>query len=180
MLVGRSAHAWERLGGGVPIAAGEGGSEVGAVTEGERGEMEASMTEQAPVDRFLHDVYLDASGGLDPEVTRRALRDFQEAIAKQAAELKGAKYKRRTVQAKCLGCRTVQKFVLAAADPDVLARASTATAKAADTFARLGEFLSGRADSRPDGGGDWLRMLSDEQIRQVQGWVEANGKGGTR
>lgn len=130
---------------------------------------------QSGVDAFLADVLLEGHGGLDPEVTRRALRDFQEAIAKQAAELKGAKYKRRKVTAKCLGCRTQQAFVLPAADPDVLARAATATAKAADTFARLGEFLSGRADSRPEGAGDWLKALTNEQIQVIQGWVEANG-----
>jgi hypothetical protein len=131
-----------------------------------------------PVDRFLSETLAGMSGGLDPAVTEAALRDFQTAIRNQAAELAGAKYKRRRVKARCPECRTPQTFTLPAADPEVLAKASAATSKAADTFARLQEFLQGRPDSREAGGVDWLKLLSAEQLAQVQGWVEARGRQG--
>jgi len=44
--------------------------------------------------------------------------------------------------------------------------------KSADGLYRLVEFASGRPDSRPDVGTDWLRGLTDEQLRTVQRWVE--------
>jgi hypothetical protein len=40
------------------------------------------------------------------------------------------------------------------------------------------EFATGRPDSRPDMGSDWLRGLTNEQLAIVQGWVEANGGSG--
>jgi hypothetical protein len=44
---------------------------------------------------------------------------------------------------------------------------------------RLMEFASGRPDSRADAGTDWLRGLTDEQLRTVSGWIETLAKGGT-
>jgi hypothetical protein len=41
------------------------------------------------------------------------------------------------------------------------------------------EFASGRPDSRADVGTDWVRALTDEQLRTVSGWIEASAKGGT-
>jgi hypothetical protein len=57
-----------------------------------------------------------------------------------------------------------------------LARAVAHTTKAGDVLYRLAEFARGRPDSRPDGGGlrshDVLKLLSDEQLKTVQGWIE--------
>jgi hypothetical protein len=39
---------------------------------------------------------------------------------------------------------------------------------------RLMEFASGRPDSRADAGTDWLRGLTDEQLRTVSGWIVRN------
>ena len=138
------------------------------------------MAEHTTVDRLLHDVMVDASGGLDPELTRQALRDMQEALTRQFAALKKTKYKRhrKNVKVSCPKCDTVSlvKVTLPGSDADQVARAAVATAKAGDTLARLGEFLSGKPDSRPEAmGTDWLRGLTDEQVRVVAGWVEANG-----
>jgi hypothetical protein len=41
--------------------------------------------------------------------------------------------------------------------------------KSADGLYRLVEFAAGRPDSRPDKATDWLRGLTDEQLRIVQG-----------
>ena len=129
-----------------------------------------------PLDPVLREAMARKNGGLDPELTEEALGHFQQAIVRQSAALEGAKYRRRRVQARCPVCRARATFTLPAADPEVLARAAAATAKAADTVARLSEFLAGKPDSRPDVAGAWLRALTDEQLRVVQGWIEANGR----
>ena len=46
--------------------------------------------------------------------------------------------------------------------------------KSADGLSRL--VAAGRPDSRPDKATDWLRGLTNEQPRTVQGWVEANAQ----
>ena len=48
--------------------------------------------------------------------------------------------------------------------------------KSADGLYRLVEFAAGRPDSRPDKATDWLRGLTDEQLRIVEGWIQANEK----
>ena len=79
--------------------------------------------------------------------------------------------------------RVVREAMLAATgglDPDRVAQAVTdiveAIAKQADGVFRLVEFASGRPDNRPDKATDWLRGLTDEQLRIVQGWVEASAE----
>jgi len=131
---------------------------------------------RSEVDLFLHEAMVGASGGLDPDKTRQALEDMQEALVRQMAFMKGAKYKRRKVEARCPACKVRSTFTMPQADPEAVARASAGMLKAGDTLARLSEFLAGKPDSRPaDVGRDWLRGLTDEQVRVVQGWVEANG-----
>ena len=131
------------------------------------------------VDALLHEAMVGASGGFDPEMMQKALRDMQAALVRQMEFMKKAKYKRRKVEARCPACQTRAKFTLPQADPESVGKASTAMAKAMDTVVRMGEFLSGRPDSRPgDVGRDWLRGLTDEQLRTVQGWIEANGSRG--
>jgi hypothetical protein len=58
--------------------------------------------------------------------------------------------------------------------PSEVARTMAHAGKAADVVVRL--MVRDRGpDSRPDRGSDWLRGLTDEQVRVIQGWVEANG-----
>jgi len=40
--------------------------------------------------------------------------------------------------------------------------------------ANLLEFAKGQPDSRPDLGTDWLRALTDEQLKTVARWVDEN------
>ena len=129
-----------------------------------------------PLDPVLREAMARKNGGLDPELTEEALGAMQRAVARQMEALAASKYRRRKVEARCPVCRARATFTLPAADPEVLARAAAATAKAADTVARLSEFLAGKPDSRPDVAGAWLRALTDEQLRVVQGWIEANGR----
>lgn len=137
------------------------------------------MTER--VDQFLREVLAEASGGLDGELTRVALGDMQKAIAAQMKALASKKYQRKRMEIKttCTGCGRGEKHrvVLPGYEPESVARAAVATAKAGDTLARLSEFLAGKPDSRPEEvGRDWLRALSNEQVAVVMGWVEAAGR----
>jgi hypothetical protein len=105
-------------------------------------------------DRVVREAMLAASGGLDPDKVAEVVAKVVEAIDKQAAALKEATYRPE--------------------DYERIARAMAHAMKSADGLYRLVEFAAGRPDSRPDKATDWLRGLTDEQLRTVQGWVEAN------
>jgi hypothetical protein len=105
-------------------------------------------------DRAVREAMLTASGGLDPDKVAEVVAKVVEAIDKQAAALKEATYRQE--------------------DYERIARAMAHAMKSADGLYPLVEFAAGRPDSRPDKATDWLRGLTDEQLRTVQGWVEAN------
>jgi hypothetical protein len=116
-----------------------------------------SQANETYADRVVREAMLAATGGLDPDRVAQAVTDIVEAIAKQAAVLKAATY--------------------APADYEKISRSMAHAMKTADGVFRLVEFASGRPDNRPDKGAtDWLRGLTDEQLRIVQGWVEASAE----
>jgi hypothetical protein len=78
------------------------------------------------------------------------------ALAKQSEALKAAEY--------------------APGDYERIARSMAHAMKSADGLVRLLEFASGRPDSRPDMGADWLRGLTNEQLAIVSSWVDANAR----
>jgi hypothetical protein len=139
----------------------------------------ATGTGQDYADRVLHEAQLGATRGVDLDRLEGAVTDGCEAVAKMMAALKAADYTAdRERPVACPACKA--KFVVKTPmDPDAVARALAHATKAQDTAVRLMEFATGRPDSRPDRGSDWLRGLTDEQVRTVQGWVEANGASGT-
>jgi len=98
---------------------------------------------------------LAAIGGLDPERVAEVIERVVDAVHKQAEALKQADYK--------------------PGDYERISRAMAHAVKAGDGLFRLAQFASGRPDSRPDKGLDWLRGPTDEQLRIVQGWIEASG-----
>jgi hypothetical protein len=114
--------------------------------------MAAESPSTAYADRVLREAMAAATGGLDPSVAEEALTSATQAIARQMKALEDKDY--------------------AAMSPDQVARAVAHTTKAADVLFRLVEFARGKPDSRLDLGTDWLRALSDEQLRTVQRWVE--------
>jgi hypothetical protein len=114
--------------------------------------------DEAYADRVVKAAMVAATGGLDPDRVAQVVSNVVEAIDKQAAALKNATYQPE--------------------DYERIARAMAHAMKSADGLYRLVEFASGRPDSRPDKGMDWLRGLTDEQLRIVQGWVDANGHAG--
>src|SRR5262249_19091279 len=111
-------------------------------------------------DRVLREAMAAATGGLDPAAAGDALTNAIKAIAKQMAVLEQRDY-----------------ADMSAAE---VARAVAHTTKAGGVLSRLREFARGKPDRRPDVGTDWLRALSDEQLRAVQRWIEeSERKGGT-
>ena len=107
-------------------------------------------------DRVVREAMLAASGGLDPNKVAEVVAKVVDAVHKQAEALKQADYK--------------------PGDYERIARAMAHAMKSADGLYRLVEFAAGRPDSRPDRAADWLRGLTDSQLRVVEGWIEANGR----
>jgi hypothetical protein len=107
-------------------------------------------------DRVVREAMLAASGGLDPDKVADVVAKVVDAVHKQAEALKQADYK--------------------PGDYERIARAMAHAMKSADGLYRLVEFAAGRLDSRPDKATDWLRGLTDEQLRIVEGWIQANEK----
>ena len=131
-------------------------------------------------DRVLHEVQVGATRGVDLDKAAGVSEDLMAGLSAMAAALKGVDYaadRDRTVA--CPSCKA-KHVVRVPMDPDVVARSLAHAQKAMDGLVRLTEFVSGRPDSRPDAATDWLRALTDEQLRTVQGWIEAAATVGPR
>jgi len=137
----------------------------------------ASGAEMAYVDRVLHEVQVGSMRGLDLDRASGVVTDLVVGLEKMAQALKTADYgadRERTVA--CPSCKA-KHVVRVPMDPDVVARGLAHAQKAADGLVRLMEFATGRPDSRPDLGTDWLRALTNEQLAIVSGWIEEATKG---
>lgn len=133
------------------------------------------MEERDAMDRALDTLMKDASDGLDLQEIRAALSDTLTALGHQAKALAGADFGADRVREVCCPkCRA--KFDVGVPfNPTDVARAQAHSAKVLDEVFRLLRFAQGQADSRPDTGAEWLRALSAEHLRMVQGWIEAGG-----
>jgi len=58
--------------------------------------------------------------------------------------------------------------------PEQLAKTVSYMGKFLDEIHRLSEFARGHADSRPEIAGDWMRGLTETQLRQVLAWTKEN------
>ena len=58
--------------------------------------------------------------------------------------------------------------------PEQLAKTVSYMGKFLDEIHRLSEFARGHADSRPEIAGDWMRGLTEGQLRQVLAWTKEN------
>ena len=106
--------------------------------------------------RVVHEAMVAATGGLDADRVAAAVADIVEAVGRMGAVLKDAPFK--------------------PVDYEKIARSMAHAMKTADGIYRLVEFAAGRPDSRPDKATDWLRALTNEQLRIVEGWIEANAQ----
>ena len=125
-------------------------------------------------DRLLGDALRLVTAGVDPDVGSETVADAMAALRKQAKALKEAEYSgSKTKLVTCPSCE--KKFAVDLPAYDLLAKTMAHTAKMIDETARLVQFISGKADSRPDvaglGGLEWLQVLTNEQVAQVQEWV---------
>ena len=113
------------------------------------------------------------TAGVDPDLASETVADALGALSKQAKALKAVNYSSEAMKrVKCVCGETVEVPMPNASE---LAKAMSQTAKMIDETARLTQFVSGKADSRPDLSGmpvDVLKALKDEQLAQVMAWVQ--------
>ena len=118
-----------------------------------------SEHDEAYADQVLHQALLASTAGLDVEGLTEAGQTLITAIQAQARRLADLPWDKEK--------------------SEVTARALSYGTKALDVIVRLAEFARGNPDSRPDLGTDWLRGLTEAQLRQVEAWhAEAPSDGG--
>lgn len=129
-------------------------------------------------DKLLGDALRMVTAGVDPDLGAETVADALQALANQAKALKAVKYE--SEKFKTVTCECGLKMEVALPNAESLAKTMAQTAKMIDETARLVQFCSGKSDSRPDLGGgmplDVLKALTNEQLNQVMGWVDANGR----
>jgi hypothetical protein len=118
--------------------------------------MTSKQSDTDYADRVVREAMVAATGGLDADRVAAAVTDIVAAVGRMGAVLKDAPFK--------------------PGDYEKIARSMARAMKTADGIYRLVEFAAGRPDSRPDKATDWLRGLTDDQLRIVQGWVDENGR----
>lgn len=133
-------------------------------------------------DKILGDALRLVTAGVDPDLGSETVADAMAALSKQAKALKDCKYesvRMKRVKYTCSHCNEEGYAEIEVANPAELAKTMAQTAKMIDETARLCQFVSGKADSRPDLAGmpvDILKALSNEQLAQVMTWVESSGR----
>src|SRR3990167_11358673 len=110
-------------------------------------------------DKVLGDALRLVTAGVDPDVGSETVADALAALAKQAKALRATEYSgSKTKKVHCVECDAIFEVELPA--PEQLAKTMAHTAKMIDETARLGQFVSGKPDSRPEGQGvGWLSGL---------------------
>ena len=133
--------------------------------------------DSAFADQILGQAMRLVTAGVDPDLASETVADALGALAKQAKALKAITYESEKVKRVTCECGAVVEVALPNAE--ALAKTMAQTAKMIDETARLTQFVSGKADSRPEVAGlpvDVLKALTDSQLQQVMQWVEGNGR----
>ena len=129
-------------------------------------------------DKILGDAMRVVMAGVDPDLASETVADALAALSKQAKALKGVAYESEKMKkVMCPECQSLVEVALP--NFEALAKTMAQTAKMIDETARLTQFVSGKADSRPEVAGlpvDVLKALTDAQLTQVMDWVQANGR----
>ena len=126
-------------------------------------------------DKILGDALRLVTAGVDPDLASETVADALGALRKQAAALLAVQYDSEKV--KTVTCECGLKIEVALPIQEALAKTMAQTAKMIDETARLTQFVSGKADSRPEVAGlpvDVLKALTNPQLQQVMGWVSEN------
>ncbi len=132
--------------------------------------------DSAYTDKLWGDALRMVTAGVDPELGSETVADALQALANQAKALKAVKYE--SEKFKTVKCECGASMEVALPNAESLAKTMAQTAKMIDETARLVQFCSGKADSRPDLTGglpvDVLKALTDPQLAQVMAWITAN------
>lgn len=133
-------------------------------------------------DKILGDAMRLVTAGVDPELGSETVADALAALAKQAKALRDSTYetvRTKRVKYQCSSCNEDGYTEVEVSNHAELAKTMAQTAKMIDETARLVQFCSGKADSRPDVAGlpvDILRALTNDQLQQVMTWVETSSR----
>ena len=113
-------------------------------------------------DKTIKGMMMTASGGFDPEVASQAmssallsLKSVCEMLNVQAADMMASPKKMEL---------------------DRLAKTMAHIAKSIDGITRLISFSQGQPDHRTENAdSSWTRLLTEEQLATVQGWIKDRG-----
>lgn len=123
-------------------------------------------------DKVLEDAQRGLASGVDLDNLSDANLHLTVAILKQAKALSEADFQKNKV-VECPECQ--KSFKVEVLNVEGLAKSLNHACKSLDGNARLGQFLTGKSDSRPDlGGALSLAGLKAEQLDQVMTWLEEN------
>lgn len=126
-------------------------------------------------DYFQRMATLTDQAGIDTDKSARINEGALDWLAEVVNQAKAMKFE----ASKAVTCPECQKnFRVEIFDLEKATKAATNISKLLDTNARLNQFIQGKEDSRPGGGGvrgnDWLQCLKPEQLAQVQSWILEN------
>ena len=133
--------------------------------------------DSAFADKMLGDALRLVTAGVDPDLASETVADALAALGRQAKALRAVTYE--SERSKLVKCECGLSVEVMLPNASELAKTMAQTAKMIDETARLCQFVSGKADSRPDLGGmpvDILKSLTDDQLRQVMTWVETSSR----
>lgn len=127
-------------------------------------------------DYFKRMANLTDQAGIDAEKSARINESAVELLANVIEKMKETKIEanKNVLCPDCGHSHKVEFF-----DLEKFTKAAVQLGKMIDVNARLTQFIQGKEDSRPGGGGggrgnDWLQCLKPEQLVQVQEWILAN------
>ena len=133
-----------------------------------------STDSYAYADGVIHRAMVSSVSGVYIDLAAEAVEDMLHAYRQIAKQMRETPTTMVSHKERC-GCGRWVTVTVGPSGRD-LALAAANIGKGLDEIVRLVQFVKGQPDSRPDGGRDSrdiLGLLTDEQARQVQEWIEA-------
>lgn len=131
--------------------------------------------DSAHEDYFKRMANLTDHAGIDSEKSSRINESAVDLLANVIEKMKETKIEasKSVVCPDCGHSHKVEFF-----DLEKFTKAAVQLGKMIDVNVRMTQFIQGKEDSRPGGGGgrgnDWLQCLKPEQLAMVQGWIMEN------
>lgn len=126
-------------------------------------------------DYFKRMANLTDQAGIDSEKSAKINESAVDLLATVIEKMKETKIEanKTVICPDCGHSHKVEFF-----DLEKFTKAAVQLGKMIDVNARLTQFIQGKEDSRPGGGGgrgnDWLHCLKPEQLVQVMEWIKEN------